>query len=91
MSERRKNNRRKSHSDYLMTDNQIAELAGVSINTVKYWRLAGTLEFVKVGRHPRIWFSAFQKVFHKPSENGYLESADNPDKIPVARDIRRKQ
>lgn len=91
MADRRKNDRRKSHADYLMTDRQVAELAGVSIHTVKYWRLAGTLPFVKVGRHPKVWFSVFEKAFQKPDGNGHWELATEPDKIPIARDIRRKQ
>jgi hypothetical protein len=91
MTERRKKDRRKGHTDYLMTDKQVAELAGVSIHTVKYWRLSGTLPFVKVGRHPKVWFSVFEKAFHKPDANGYWELAGDPGKIPSARDIRRKQ
>lgn len=91
MTDRRRNDRRKSHADYLMTDKQVAEFAGVSIHTVKYWRLVGTLPFVKVGRHPKVWFSEFEKVFHKPDAKGYWELTVEPGKIPTAGDIRRKQ
>ena len=91
MVERRNADRRNKNQDYLMTDGKIADMAGVSVHTVKYWRLIGTLPFVKVGRHPRIWFSVFKKVFHKPDANGYWELADKNDKIPSARDIRRKR
>lgn len=91
MSERRKNDRRNKNQDYLMTDAQIANLAGVSIHTVKYWRMVGTLPYVKVGRHPRIWFSVFQKAFHKPDANGPWELTEKFGKIPPTGDIRRKR
>ena len=89
--DRRRNDRRNKNQDYLMTDGKVAELACVSIHTVKYWRMMGTLPFVKVGRHPRVWFSVFQKAFHKPDANGPWELVDKSGKIPPARDIRRKQ
>ena len=57
---------RLKHEDYLMTDNEVAELASVSVDTVRYWRLVGILPFIKIGRHPRIWLSVFYKVFKKP-------------------------
>jgi hypothetical protein len=57
---------RQTKQDFLMTDSEIAEMAKVPIRTVRYWRLAGILPFVKVGRHPRIWWSAFCAVFKKP-------------------------
>jgi len=50
----------------LLTDKDVAELAKVSPNTVKYWRQTGLLPFVKVGKHPRIWLSEFYRVFQKP-------------------------
>jgi len=50
----------------LLTDKEVAGLAKVSTNTVKYWRLTGVLPFVKVGKHPRIWLSEFNRVFQKP-------------------------
>lgn len=91
MPDRRHSDRRNKNQDYLMTDSMIADLAGVSVHTVKYWRMMGTLPFVKVGRHPRIWFSVFQKTFHKPDANGPWELVEKPDKILPARSIRRKQ
>lgn len=91
MDERRKNERRRNSQDFLMTDGKVAELAGVSVHTVKYWRMIGTLPFVKVGRHPRVWFSVFQKVFHKPDANGPWELTTEFGKMPPARDIRRIQ
>ena len=53
-------------TDKLLTDYQVAELAGVPVNTVRYWRQTSVLPFVKVGRHPRVWLSVFCKVFNKP-------------------------
>lgn len=82
MTERRRSDRRYKHQDYLMTDHQVAELAGVSVNTVRYWRQLGMMPFVKVGRHPRVWHSVFLKVFQKPLPLGF-------DTMPSARDIRR--
>jgi excisionase family DNA binding protein len=57
---------KKRDEDYLMTDIEVAELAKVSVNTIRYWRQKGVMPFVKVGRHPRIWSSTFEKVFQKP-------------------------
>jgi hypothetical protein len=93
MPDRRNRNkeRRKNPQNYLMTDVEVAELVGVSIHTVKYWRMMGTLPFIKVGRHPKVWYSVFEKVFHKPDAEGPWELVDKSGKIPSARDIRRKQ
>jgi hypothetical protein len=66
MTERRRSDRRTQNQDYLMSDEQVAQLAGVSVNSVRYWRQVGILPFVKVGKHPRIWHSVFLKVFQKP-------------------------
>jgi len=52
--------------DRLLTDLQVSELAQVSVNTVRYWRQNGILPFVKVGKHPRVWLSEFNKAFQKP-------------------------
>lgn len=52
----------------LLTDKEAADLAKVSISTVKYWRQTGLLPFVKVGKHPRIWLSEFNRVFQKPDK-----------------------
>jgi hypothetical protein len=90
MGDRRRIERRRGGQDYLMTDGQVARMAEVSVHTVKYWRMMGTLPFVKVGRHPRVWFSVFQKAFHKPDANGPWELGAKSGKIPPARDIRRK-
>ncbi len=83
MDDRRKSDRR--DQDYLMSDGQVAELAGVSINTVRFWRQIGLLPFIKVGRHPRLWYSSFQKVFQKPLS--FWEGG--ADKMPSTGDIRR--
>jgi len=85
MTERRRSDRRYEHQDYLMTDSQVAEKAGVPVNTVRYWRQVGVLPFVKVGRHPRIWHSIFQKVFQKPLPFW----VGGGDKIDGAGNIRR--
>lgn len=54
--------------DKLLTDLQVAELAQVSVNTVRYWRQIGLLPFIKFGKHPRIWLSEFYKAFKKPDK-----------------------
>lgn len=54
--------------DSLLTDQEAANLAKVSPNTVKYWRQSGLLPFVKVGKHARIWLSEFNRVFQKPGK-----------------------
>ena len=66
MTDRRKSDRRGQNQDYLMTEDQVAEMAKVSVHTVRYWRHLGILPSVKVGKHPRIWNSVFLKVFQKP-------------------------
>jgi excisionase family DNA binding protein len=91
MAERRKGERRNGDQDKLLTEEEVADLAGVPTNTVRYWRQKGVLPFVKVGRHPRIWRSVFQSLFHKPARNGPWELLDESDKIRGAGDIRRKQ
>ncbi len=71
---------RKANPDYLLSDVEVALLAAVSVNTVCYWRWAGMLPFVKVGRHPRVWLSEFQKTFHQPKNNGPWEPLNGNDK-----------
>ena len=68
MTERRKRDRRHIDRDHLMTDAEVAEKAGVSENSVRYWRQMGILPFVKVGKYPRVWFSTFCTVFRKPDK-----------------------
>ena len=91
MANRRNGDRRNRNQDYLMTDSQVAEMAKVPIRTVRHWRQAGILPSVKVGRHPRVWCSVFQKVFHRPDANGPWELTEKFDKIPTARDVRGRQ
>jgi excisionase family DNA binding protein len=55
-----------TQQDFLMTDSEIAEMVKVPVRTVRHWRLAGILPFIKVGRHPRVWWSSFCTVFKKP-------------------------
>ena len=64
MTDRRKNAERRN---YLMSDKDVAEKAGVSPNTVRYWRQTGVLPFEKVGKYPRVWYSVFLQVFKKPN------------------------
>jgi len=70
MTERRGRDRRGQKQDYLMSDGQVAQMAGVSVRTVHHWRLTGQLPFVKMGRHPRVWYSVFLKVFQNPLSLG---------------------
>lgn len=65
MGERRNKGERRNH---LMSDKDVAEKAGVSVNTVRYWRQKGLLPFVKVGKYPKVWYSAFCTVFRKPDK-----------------------
>ena len=65
--------------DKLLTDQEVSTLANVSPNTVKYWRQTGVLPFVRVGRHPRVWLSEFNRIFKKPvkispSDTGTVEA-----------------
>lgn len=60
---------RLEQENYLMTDQEVAELANVPVGSVRYWRQMGMLPFVKVGKHPRIWLSVFNKVFQKPDSS----------------------
>ncbi len=73
------------NNDRLLSDQQVAELAIVSINTVRYWRQIGKLPFVKVGKHPQVWLSVFNKVFGKPVFQGGV----NSDNMKPVQDIRR--
>lgn len=72
-------NLREPFEDRLLTDNQVGELAQVTVNTVRYWRQTGLLPFVRVGRHPRVWLSEFNRIFKKPvkitpSDTGAVEA-----------------
>ncbi len=73
-----------------MTDEEVALMAKVPVRTVRFWRNSGTLPCVKVGRHPRIWLSDFQRTFHKPPDKGALEIEPDTVKIYSARNIRRQ-
>ena len=98
MPDRRKGDRRgvnleslrKANQNYLLSDVEVALLAAVPVNTVRKWRQIGTLPYVKVGRHPRVWLSEFQRTFHQPKPNGSWEQIPSSDKIPSAGGIRRK-
>ncbi len=85
MADRRKADRRAASQDCLLSERQVAELAKVSVNTVRYWRQTGLLPSVKVGKYPRIWASVFDQVFQKPTPL----SAWAAGKMPSAGDIRR--
>ena len=83
--------RRSEDQDYLMTDGEVARLAKVSPNTVRYWRQTGLIPFVKVGRHPRVWRSALMETFHKPSTSLLFETKKVFVKMPRGEDVGRKQ
>ena len=84
MTERRKGDERRNH---LMTEQEVAERAIVSVNTVRYWRQTGILPFVRVGKYPRIWYSVFLQVFKKPDPH----LAGVTDTMPPADgDVRRQ-
>ena len=85
MTERRSNDRRGQNQDYLMTEGQVAKMANVTVNTVRYWRQLGKLPSVKVGKHPMVWHSVFLKVFQKPLPFPPL----GDDKMGTAGNIRR--
>jgi len=90
MGDRRRNERRRANQDYLLSDEQVALMAAVPVNTVRKWRQIGTLPYVKVGRHPRVWLSEFQRIFHQPKPNGPWEQITESGKMPPAGGIRRK-
>ena len=79
--ERRNNDRRKDGRDRLLADVEVARMVGVSPQTVKYWRQIGTLPFVKVGRHPRVWLSVFLGVFQKPTPQTQLDLGGEAGKM----------
>ena len=82
MRENRKGDRRNANQDYLLSDKQVRCMAGVPVNTVCYWRWVGMLPFVKVGRHPRVWLSEFQKTFQNQRETQMaLGTNDDSDKM----------
>jgi len=83
MEDRRMKDRRTQ--DYLLTEAQVAKMARVPLNTIRYWRQVGKLPSVKVGKHPMVWHSVFLNVFKKPLP--FPPFGD--DKIDDAGDIRR--
>jgi hypothetical protein len=83
MEDRRMKDRRTQ--DYLLTEEQVAKMARVPLNTIRYWRQVGKLPSVKVGKHPMVWHSVFLNVFKKPLP--FPPFGD--DKIDDAGDIRR--
>lgn len=82
MEERRKSERR----NHLMNDEEVGQMAKVSVNTVRYWRQTGTLPFVRVGRCSRVWYSEFLKVFKNPQSRLALTA----DTMAGAGGIRRQ-
>ncbi len=89
MDERRRGDRRLEVRDRLLTEDEVAKMAGVSPLTVKYWRQAGVLPYVKVGRHPRVWLSVFLKVFQKPQTQTAWDLGAVAGKMDTAWDVRR--
>ena len=89
MQERRSDDRRSAGRDRLLADAEVARMVGVSTQTVKYWRHIGTLPYVRVGRHPRVWLSVFLGVFQKPTPQAQLDLAGEAGKMNTAWDVRR--
>jgi len=87
--ERRSGDRRREGRDRLMSETDAATLVGVSPNTIRYWRQIGTLPFVKVGKHPRVWLSVLLGVFQKPQGSGSFDSPRTAGKMVPVGDIRR--
>jgi len=87
--DRRNSDRRQEGRDRLLNEVEVARMAGVSPLTVKYWRRTGTLPYVRVGRHPRVWLSVFLGVFQKPTSQAQLDLAGETGKMTPAGDIRR--
>ncbi|MBN1106585.1 MAG: helix-turn-helix domain-containing protein [Deltaproteobacteria bacterium] len=82
MDERRRSERRQH--DQLLTDKEVADLAKVPADTVKYWRRTGVLPYVRLGKHPRVWLSVFQKAFQKPVGLSSLEiSGSHVEYVPL--------
>ena len=69
---------RSKYEDYLMADQEVAQLASVSVHTVKHWRTVGILPFVKVGKSPRVWLSVFNQVFQKPEPSKTPDPGTKP-------------
>jgi len=80
MDERRRTDRRQK--DRLLTEHQVAEMAAVSINTIRHWRQSRVLPSVKVGKHPMIWLSVFLRVFQCTQGLSPLERAVLPARMP---------
>jgi len=86
------NNRRKADrrtQDRLLTEHQVADLAAVPLRTVRHWRQTGLLPSIKIGRHPRVWLSAFHRVFQRPFEGMAFNLTGGPDTMNGAGGIRR--
>jgi hypothetical protein len=89
MDERRSGDRRTESRNRLLTEHEVAGMAGVSINTIRYWRQTGVLPSVKVGKHPRVWLSVFLEVFQKPGLTSPLASLKAAGKMLSVGDVRR--
>ena len=86
MTDRRNGNgRRALDGDHMLSDVDIARMAQVSPNTVRFWRQSGILPFEKMGKYPRVWLSVFNRLFQKPLP----PSSGAADTMPSAGDIRR--
>ena len=89
MQERGSEDRRSAGRDRLLADAEVARMVGVSTQTVKYWRHIGTLPYVRVGRHPRVWLSVFLGVFQKPTPQAQLDLGGKTGRMNPAWDVRR--
>jgi hypothetical protein len=63
----------------LLTYEEVGEMAQVSKNTVKYWCQTGVMHSEKVGKHPRVWLSEFNRVYKKPDTINPLETLGGKD------------
>ena len=68
MTERRRTGERRNH---LMTDQEMAELVSVSVNTVRYWRQTGILPFVRGANTPGFGTRNLRGFSKNPCPIGY--------------------
>jgi hypothetical protein len=71
MTERRKNDRRGQNQDYLMSDDQVAQFAGVSVRTVHHLETDRAIAICKDGAASQDMAFSFFKSFPKPPFQRY--------------------
>jgi excisionase family DNA binding protein len=71
-------------NEKLLTDEEVASFLKVSKNTVKFYRLQGRIEYVRVGKHPRILMSELLRFLDSANinsvEDGQRERSDASSK-----------